>query len=160
MWDTSGQERFRSVTHSYYRGALGALVVYDICNRVTFESLKSWLTDARTLAGPKISIILCGNKSDLPDEDRQVSLLEGSRFAQENDCMFLETSAVNGANIEEAFYKCARTILNKIEIGAIDIASPRSGQQIRNRSKGGESANLVGEGDESKTSTYSMCCAN
>ncbi|TRY57999.1 hypothetical protein DNTS_027351 [Danionella cerebrum] len=121
IWDTAGQERFRSVTRSYYRGAAGALLVYDITSRETYNALTNWLTDARTLASPNIVIILCGNKKDL-DADREVTFLEASRFAQENELMFLETSALTGENVEEAFLKCARTILNKIESGW-DLAS-------------------------------------
>uniref|UniRef100_A0A452IIK5 Ras-related protein Rab-4 n=1 Tax=Gopherus agassizii TaxID=38772 RepID=A0A452IIK5_9SAUR len=116
IWDTAGQERFRSVTRSYYRGAAGALLVYDITSRETYNALTNWLTDARTLASPSIVVILCGNKKDL-DADREVTFLEASRFAQENELMFLETSALTGENVEEAFLKCARTILNKIESG-------------------------------------------
>ncbi|KFQ51402.1 Ras-related protein Rab-4B, partial [Nestor notabilis] len=112
IWDTAG-----SVTRSYYRGAAGALLVYDITRREPYNAWTNWLTDARTLASPNIVIILCGNKKDL-DAEREVTFLEASRFAQENELMFLETSALTGENVEEAFLKCARTILNKIESGA------------------------------------------
>nr|XP_008539692.1 PREDICTED: ras-related protein Rab-4B [Equus przewalskii] len=110
IWDTAGQERFRSVTRSYYRGAAGALLVYDITSRETYNSLAAWLTDARTLASP-------------------VTFLEASRFAQENELMFLETSALTGENVEEAFLKCARTILNKIDSGELDPERMGSGIQ-------------------------------
>uniref|UniRef100_A0A4W5K9I5 Ras-related protein Rab-4 n=1 Tax=Hucho hucho TaxID=62062 RepID=A0A4W5K9I5_9TELE len=128
IWDTAGQERFRSVTRSYYRGAAGALLVYDITSRETYNALTNWLTDARTLASPNIVIILCGNKKDL-DADREVTFLEASRFAQENELMFLETSALTGENVEEAFLKTARTILNKIESGELDPERMGSGIQ-------------------------------
>ncbi|KAK3531282.1 hypothetical protein QTP70_015182 [Hemibagrus guttatus] len=128
IWDTAGQERFRSVTRSYYRGAAGALLVYDITSRETYNALTNWLTDARTLASPNIVIILCGNKKDL-DADREVTFLEASRFAQENELMFLETSALTGENVEEGFLKCARTILNKIESGELDPERMGSGIQ-------------------------------
>uniref|UniRef100_A0A8C8VFQ1 Ras-related protein Rab-4 n=1 Tax=Pelusios castaneus TaxID=367368 RepID=A0A8C8VFQ1_9SAUR len=128
IWDTAGQERFRSVTRSYYRGAAGALLVYDITSRETYNALTNWLTDARTLASPNIVIILCGNKKDL-DPEREVTFLEASRFAQENELMFLETSALTGENVEEAFLKCARTILNKIESGELDPERMGSGIQ-------------------------------
>merc|ERR1712051_286232 len=95
IWDTAGQERFRSVTRSYYRGAAGALLVYDISSRESFNALSNWLTDARTLASPAIVILLVGNKKDLEDE-RDVTFLEASRFAQENDLVFVETSAKTG----------------------------------------------------------------
>ncbi|XDC62086.1 hypothetical protein R6Z07M_013268 [Ovis aries] len=126
IWDTAGQERFRSVTRSYYRGAAGALLVYDITSRETYNSLAAWLTDARTLASPNIVVILCGNKKDL-DPEREVTFLEASRFAQENELMFLETSALTGENVEEAFLKCARTILNKIDSGELDPERMGSG---------------------------------
>ncbi|KAJ1105584.1 hypothetical protein NDU88_002989 [Pleurodeles waltl] len=129
IWDTAGQERFRSVTRSYYRGAAGALLVYDITSRETYNALTNWLTDARTLASPNIAIILCGNKKDL-DADREVTFLEASRFAQESELMFLETSALSGENVEEAFLKCARTILNKIESGELDPERMGSGIQL------------------------------
>ncbi|XP_042153046.1 ras-related protein Rab-4B isoform X1 [Oncorhynchus tshawytscha] len=142
IWDTAGQERFRSVTRSYYRGAAGALLVYDITSRETYNALTNWLTDARTLASPNIVIILCGNKKDL-DADREVTFLEASRFAQENgreyrflltvltatELMFLETSALTGENVEEAFLKTARTILNKMESGELDPERMGSGIQ-------------------------------
>ena len=74
---------FRAVTRSYYRGAAGALLVYDISNRESYNSLTNWLTDARTLASPNICIVLVGNKKDLEGE-REVTFMEASRFAQEN----------------------------------------------------------------------------
>ncbi|XP_035313548.1 ras-related protein Rab-4B isoform X1 [Cricetulus griseus] len=128
IWDTAGQERFRSVTRSYYRGAAGALLVYDITSRETYNSLAAWLTDARTLASPNIVVILCGNKKDL-ELELEVTFLEASRFAQENELMFLETSALTGENVEEAFLKCARTILNKIDSGELDPERMGSGIQ-------------------------------
>ncbi|XP_022245484.1 ras-related protein Rab-4B isoform X1 [Limulus polyphemus] len=128
IWDTAGQERFRSVTRSYYRGAAGALLVYDITSRETYNALTNWLTDARTLASPNIIILLVGNKKDLED-DREVTFLEASRFAQENELMFLETSALSGENVEEAFLKCAKSILAKIETGELDPERIGSGIQ-------------------------------
>ncbi|XP_069625595.1 ras-related protein Rab-4A isoform X1 [Ranitomeya imitator] len=107
IWDTAGQERFR---------------------RETYNALTNWLTDARMLASQNIVIILCGNKKDL-DADREVTFLEASRFAQENELMFLETSALTGENVEEAFVQCARKILNKIESGELDPERMGSGIQ-------------------------------
>nr|CAB3265378.1 ras-related protein Rab-4B [Phallusia mammillata] len=128
IWDTAGQERFRSVTRSYYRGAAGAILVYDITSRESFNSLSNWLTDAKTLASPNIVIILCGNKKDL-DAEREVTFLEASRFAQENEINFLESSALTGENVEDAFNKCAKTILTRIESGDINPETIGSGIQ-------------------------------
>jgi len=127
IWDTAGQERFRSVTRSYYRGAAGAILVYDITSRETYNHVASWLSDARSLANKDISIILVGNKADLPN--REVTFLEASRFAQENDLMFLETSALSGEGVEGVFFQCARSILSKINSGVLDPESMGSGVQ-------------------------------
>ena|SRR3990167_6000155 len=103
IWDTAGQERFRylqlieiginlnnnyfenfsAVTRSYYRGAAGALLVYDCTRRSTFNHLTSWLTDARNMTNPNTVIMLIGNKSDL-DSQRDVQYEEASKFADEN----------------------------------------------------------------------------
>eukprot|EP00042_Codosiga_hollandica_P035279 m.260308 g.260308 ORF g.260308 m.260308 type:complete len:210 (+) comp54599_c0_seq3:192-821(+) len=128
IWDTAGQERFRSVTRSYYRGAAGALLVYDITNRESFNALTNWLTDARSLASQDIVIILVGNKKDLEGE-REVTFLEASKFAQDNDLLFFETSARTGENVEEVFLKCSRAILTKIESGQLDPDKMGSGIQ-------------------------------
>lgn len=128
IWDTAGQERFRSVTRSYYRGAAGALLVYDTTSRDSFNALTNWLNDARTLASPNIVILLVGNKKDL-EEARDVTFLEASSFAQENELIFLETSAKSGENVEEAFLKCSKTILAKIETGELDPERIGSGIQ-------------------------------
>ena len=100
IWDTAGQESFRSITRSYYRGAAGALLVYDITRRETFNHLTSWLDDARQHSNSNMTIMLIGNKSDL-DHRRAVSLEEGQRFAEEHGLIFLETSAKTAANVEE-----------------------------------------------------------
>ncbi|EEA05488.1 uncharacterized protein CMU_024940 [Cryptosporidium muris RN66] len=148
IWDTAGQERYRSVTRSYYRGAAGALIVYDITNRETYNHLVNWLADARTLARVDISIIGVGNKVDLKDK-RQVTFLEASRCAQENDILFLETSALTGEGVEEVFVKVTRLILSKIEDGTIDPSTmTSSGIQSSTRSQLNASSN----NDNTKTS--------
>ena len=121
IWDTAGHERFRSVTHSYYRGSQGAIVVYDISERETFDHLQYWCSDSRALGSPMISIVLAGNKVDLR-ADRQVSFLESSRCAQQQDAAFLETSAMTGESIDTLFMTCAKAILGKIEAGQIELA--------------------------------------
>jgi Ras-related protein Rab-2A len=109
IWDTAGQESFRSITRSYYRGAAGALLVYDITRRETFNHLTRWLEEARQNANGSMVIMLVGNKGDL-DHRRQVSKEEGEKFAQENGLIFVETSAKTAANVEEAFIQTATKI--------------------------------------------------
>jgi Ras-related protein Rab-2A len=100
IWDTAGQESFRSITRSYYRGAAGALLVYDITRRETFNHLTSWLDDARQHSNSNMTIMLIGNKSDL-EHRRAVSSEEGQQFAQEHGLVFLDTSAKTAANVED-----------------------------------------------------------
>ena len=114
----------RSVTRSYYRGAAGALLVYDVTRRDSYNNLSKWLTEARTLASEAIVIVLVGNKKDL-EAEREVTFLEASRFAQENELLFLESSALTGENVEETFLKCSRSILTRIESGKFSEESFR-----------------------------------
>uniref|UniRef100_A0A914EA95 Uncharacterized protein n=1 Tax=Acrobeloides nanus TaxID=290746 RepID=A0A914EA95_9BILA len=88
----------------------------------------TWLTDAIYYASHQITVILVGNKTDL-EQDRQVLFLEASQFAQENDLIFVETSAKNGDNIEEAFLKCAKIILSRLETGEIELDAMGPGIQ-------------------------------
>ena len=122
IWDTAGQERFRAVTRSYYRGAAGALLVYDVTRRATYNHLTSWLTDARNLTNPNTVIVLIGNKVDLEDQ-RDVSYEEAAAFAKENDLIFVETSAKTGQNVEEAFLKTAQLIYQNVQDGNVDVGA-------------------------------------
>jgi Ras-related protein Rab-2A len=114
IWDTAGHEAFQSITRTYYRGAAGALLVYDITRRDTYVHLVKWLSELKENAPKDITIILIGNKNDLENE-RQVSYQEGESFAKENGLLFLETSAKTANNIAEAFNLSAMKILNNIQ---------------------------------------------
>jgi Ras-related protein Rab-11A len=109
IWDTAGQERYKSLTKAYFKGALGALVVYDITSKKTFENADKWISDLKNSSDKNISIILLGNKSDLEDK-RQVSKEEGEIKAKNMGMAFLETSALNGNNIELAF----KTLIDEV----------------------------------------------
>ena len=136
IWDTAGQESFRSITRSYYRGAAGALLVYDITRRETFHHLSAWLEDAREHANPNMTVMLIGNKSDLASK-RAVSFEEGQQFASEHGLIFLETSAKTADHVEEAFLKTAEHIYDKIVRGEFDVANESYGIKIgRNPQKG------------------------
>ena len=111
FWDTAGQEKYKSMTAAYYKGALGALIVYDITKKYTFESIDRWITDLTNTADKRIKIILLGNKSDL-EEQREVSREEGEMKAKEYNIAFMETSALNGNNIEIAFNKLVEEVYN------------------------------------------------
>ncbi|KAH9817576.1 P-loop containing nucleoside triphosphate hydrolase protein [Melampsora americana] len=127
LWDTAGQERFRSVTRNYYRGAAGAILVYDITDRSSFLTLSSWLTDVRALGSQDLVVVLVGNKVDLEEEQRQVGELEGSDWAKRHDCLFLETSSLTGESVSTPFLLLTRSILLSIESGRIDPNRTNSG---------------------------------
>jgi Ras-related protein Rab-2A len=126
----AGQESFRSITRSYYRGAAGALLVYDVSRRETFENLNAWLEDCRRHANEYVTITLVGNKADGASAQRQVSEEEGLRFARENGLLFVETSAMTSANVDGAFIETARVICNKIEEGYLDPTNETNGVKI------------------------------
>jgi len=122
IWDTAGQEKFRSITRSYYRGTTGALLAYDITRKETFDHLTEWLEDCKKYSNQNIVIMLIGNKSDL-EEKRQVSRAEGEKFAKEHGLIFLETSAKTDENVEEAFIATAKQIYEKAEKGELNLES-------------------------------------
>jgi Ras-related protein Rab-2A len=128
IWDTAGQESFRSITRSYYRDAAGALLVYDITRRESFHHLSRWLEEAQQNGNPNMTIMLIGNKSDL-EHRRAVTTKEGEQFAQENNLVFLETSAKSAANVEAAFIRTAEKIYANIKEGLYDPA--REGNGVR-----------------------------
>jgi len=102
IWDTAGQERYRAITSAYYRGAVGALLVYDIAKYSTFKNVERWLTELRENADKHIVIMLVGNKSDLRHL-REVPTDEAKSFAEKYVLSFIETSALDSTNVELAF---------------------------------------------------------
>lgn len=109
IWDTAGQERYRAITSAYYRGAVGALLVYDISKKITFENVERWLKELTDHAEPNIVIMLVGNKSDLRHK-RAVPTEDAMAFAERNNLAFIETSALDATGVDEAF----RQILTEI----------------------------------------------
>lgn len=119
IWDTAGQETFQSITRSYYKGAIGAFLVYDITRPETFEHCTRWLNDVRQYGPKEIKIILIGNKIDM-EEERKVTKQEGQEFAEKNGLLFIETSAKTAENVHEAFLMSAQNIMEGIEMTGID----------------------------------------
>ena len=128
LWDTAGQERFYTIAKAYFRGAIGVILVFDICDRKSFDQLPKWLRDARIEADPNCIVMLVGNKVDLADR-RCVSREEAEEFARTHDMEYLETSAKKGTNIEEVFLRSATEILHKAMKG--EIQSVGTGQTLK-----------------------------
>ncbi|KAI3900595.1 hypothetical protein MKW92_014870 [Papaver armeniacum] len=153
IWDTAGQERYRAITSAYYRGAVGALLVYDTTKRQTFDNVQRWLRELRDHADSNIVILLAGNKSDLKHL-RAVNEEEAQVIAEKEGLSFLETSALEALNIEKAF----QTILT--EIYHIVSKKALAAQEAA------ATAGLPGQGttinvaDASGNSSQRNCCSN
>ncbi|XP_064801712.1 ras-related protein Rab-11A-like isoform X2 [Oncorhynchus masou masou] len=111
IWDTAGQERYRAITSAYYRGAVGALLVYDIAKHLTYENAERWLKELQDHADSNIVIMLVGNKSDLRHL-RAVPTDEAKALAEKHGLSFLETSALDSSNVELAFQTILTAIYN------------------------------------------------
>ena len=126
IWDTAGQENFRSITRAYYKNSVCALVVYDITNRDSFNNVSTWIEDCKNQSPKTIFMVLVGNKSDLQDK-RQVNYEEGQELAERFQMLFFETSAKDGNNVEEIFLKSADEIAKKIDQGYYDLQNDTCG---------------------------------
>lgn len=162
LWDTAGQETYKSITRSYFRGASGALLVFDITRRSTFLSATSWLNDLRQIAEQGIVVVLVGNKSDLApsstvtgangsvdrgkDDDknlREVTKEEAEAWCQQNKVMqYVETSAKSGEGVERAFLEVAERIYQNIEAGKYDLNDRRSGVKSAQAGNTAKTVNL------------------
>jgi Ras-related protein Rab-11B len=135
---SAGQERYRAITSAYYRGAVGALLVYDISKKLTFDSIDRWLKELRDHADPNIAIMLVGNKKDL-SHLRAVTTEDAAMYAKTNNLNFIETSALDSSNVEDAFKNLLSDIyksMNKRQLqsgltgGGVPGARPANGQTL------------------------------
>jgi len=137
IWDTAGQERFKALTRGYYRGALGALLVYSITSRQSFENCETWLEELVQHADPGILVMLVGNKTDLASQ-RDVKTDEGMAFAAKNKLSFIETSAKDKTNVAEAFERLINEIYKQVnaphpdgEVAEEEKVRPNKGMVIQ-----------------------------
>jgi len=122
IWDTAGQEYFKAITKSHFRGSAAALIVYDVTNRASFNDVPQWLEDVRNAStNPALTIMLVANKVDVPDARRQTSPREGEAFAREHGLLFLEASSRTGHNVPQVFESTAEAVLRKIDSAQIDV---------------------------------------
>ncbi|KAL0479458.1 Ras-related protein Rab [Acrasis kona] len=128
IWDTAGQERFKSLAISYFRGAKGAVLVYDVTNRHSLESAREWLAEFRKYADVDAVVILVGNKCDLTS-NREVETREGVEFAKQEKLLFIEASAKDSINVEQAFIEVLGRITDNTSKGRVPTkgdSSPRT----------------------------------
>ncbi|VYS44638.1 unnamed protein product [Arabidopsis thaliana] len=116
IWDTAGQERYRAVTSAYYRGALGAMVVYDITKRLSFDHVARWVEELRAHADDSAVIMLVGNKADLSVDKRAVPTEDALEFAETQRLFFSEVSALSGGNVDEAFFRLLEEIFSRVVV--------------------------------------------
>lgn len=109
IWDTAGQERYHSLAPMYYRGSQAAIIVYDITNPDTFTRAKNWVRELQRQASPNIVMALAGNKADLAQK-RMVEYAEAQQYAEENNLLFMETSAKTAVNVNDIFLAIARKL--------------------------------------------------
>jgi Ras-related protein Rab-1A len=115
IWDTAGQERFRTITSSYYRGAHGIMVVYDVTDTESFQNVQQWLKEIDRYGSPTATKLLIGNKTD-QEHKRAISTQSGREFAESLGIDFIETSAKNTDNIDQAFYKLSSSIKSRMKV--------------------------------------------
>ena len=152
IWDTAGQERYRAITSAYYRGAVGALLVYDITKRQTFDNVQRWLRELRDHADSNIVIMMAGNKADL-NHLRAISAKDAGALAEKEGLSFLETSALEALNVEKAFQSILLDIyqiISKKALAAQEAASSTSLPQGTTINVGGLSGNII---------TKRACCS-
>ncbi|XP_076881618.1 ras-related protein RABA5a-like [Bidens hawaiensis] len=154
IWDTAGQERFRAVTSAYYRGAVGALLVYDISRRQTFDSIGRWLNELHTHSDMNVVSILVGNKSDLKDV-REVSTEEGKLLAESEGLFFMETSALDSSNVTAAFETVVKEIYNILSRKVM-----QSQKHEPSLSGNGKTIVLETDSDQDNVPNKTWCCSS
>ncbi|CAD6192176.1 unnamed protein product [Caenorhabditis auriculariae] len=113
IWDTAGQERYRTITTAYYRGAMGFILMYDITNEESFNSVQDWCTQIKTYSWENAQVVLVGNKCDM-DAERVVSVERGRQLADQLSLEFFETSAKENINVKAVFEKLVEIICDKM----------------------------------------------
>lgn len=126
IWDTAGQERYRAITSAYYRGAVGALIIYDISKSESYENVSKWLKELKENADENIVIELVGNKSDL-DHLRAVPTDEAKHFSAENHLLFTEASALDASNVDLSFQQLLKSIYEMVSKHQFDLSDYPSG---------------------------------
>jgi small GTP-binding protein len=156
IWDTAGQERYRSVTSSYYKGSKGVLIVYDITNYSSFESVDRWINEFRMKSDENSAIVLVGNKND-NEELRKVTIEEGEEKAKKYNLGFFETSAKEGKNVDEAFKCLFEKVVENYKKNK--EKTEKKGELLQN-DENGENINLDFNNQDLNGKKRNRCCKN
>ena len=165
LWDTAGSERFRSITKGYFSNSACAIIVYDITNEKSFDSIKEWVNECKLYTNKNIHLVLVGNKNDLK-EQRKIEKEQGEELAKEYDMKFFEASALTGDNIEEIFVDICKTINKNINDKLYDLNDPSIGIKISEReddmeiNKTYETSSFLSKGSQKLNSKINKrkCC--
>ncbi|KAK6934130.1 Small GTPase [Dillenia turbinata] len=153
IWDTAGQERYRAITSAYYRGAVGALLVYDVTRHATFENVERWLRELRNHTDPNIVVMLIGNKSDLRHLVA-VSTEDGRAYAEKESLYFMETSALEATNVDKAFAEVLTQIYRIVSKKAMESGDDGAASAVPGK---GESINVK---DDVSALKRISCCSS
>ena len=153
IWDTAGQENFKSITRAYYKNSVCAIIAYDITKRTSFENVQEWIEEVRSQSPKQILLVLVGNKIDL-DKERVVAFEEGKKLAQENDMLFIETSALTGEGVDDVFNKSCQDIYQNIQKNYYDLSDEACG--IKEGEKISDNIDLSADYEEMKKKK--KCC--
>lgn len=156
IWDTAGQERYRAVTSAYYRSAVGALLVYDITKEQSFDHVPRWLDELRLHADSKIVVMLVGNKCDMGNL-RAVSMEDAKAFAEKEGLFFLETSALDATNVENAFLTVLTEIYKIVSKKAF-VSKDGQGKELSSPPFSGVRLSVKDDEGDSKATANKGCC--
>lgn len=130
VWDTAGQERYRALTSAYYRGAVGAIIVYDVTSKASYDSVSKWLDEVKENLGTDSAVMLLGNKTDLVHL-RQVASEDAQALAHSRGLLSAETSALDNANVRDSFTLLIREIYDRMNKNPSATHSSQTGASPR-----------------------------
>lgn len=135
LWDTAGQERFHCITKNYFKGTDGIIILYDITNRTTYLNVKNWMTSIKeTLNLKDLGVVLCGNKCDCDDSERNVTYEDGKKIADNYGVDFMETSSKDDINVNQAFISLIEGMMKAEERNKDKSTRKRSSSRLEKKS--------------------------